>query len=261
MDSSWMQTPLFPQTPERSPMMLFPSLSSQPLCGPLCSSAEHAAYASAPTLPSLSSQRYRPLESHSFASRNQPSQPSQFINDQIHTYPPYNPYIISQYSSSNATYAEPQPLFPSRPAYMPVTASMQLYQSYTSLAPSLARLPDLRPMPAGGLDDHPSLSSPTKLTPPILLTRQTGNKPQPTHVGGLQGRRGILPSAIGRPPAVHGETGHGQKSSSIPVKDADGKYPCPHCAKTYLHAKHLKRHLLRRKCRDGSMVEALLTLG
>lgn len=31
----------------------------------------------------------------------------------------------------------------------------------------------------------------------------------------------------------------------IPQKDADGKYPCPHCNKTYLHAKHLKRHLLR----------------
>ncbi|KAI7520336.1 hypothetical protein KC317_g22415, partial [Hortaea werneckii] len=31
----------------------------------------------------------------------------------------------------------------------------------------------------------------------------------------------------------------------IPQKDADGKYPCPHCNKTYLHAKHLRRHLLR----------------
>ncbi|EGD98513.1 hypothetical protein TESG_05885, partial [Trichophyton tonsurans CBS 112818] len=31
----------------------------------------------------------------------------------------------------------------------------------------------------------------------------------------------------------------------IPAKDADGKFPCPHCNKTYLHAKHLKRHLLR----------------
>lgn len=33
-----------------------------------------------------------------------------------------------------------------------------------------------------------------------------------------------------------------------PAKDADGK--CPHCIKTYLHAKHLKRHLLRRKYPD-----------
>jgi hypothetical protein len=35
------------------------------------------------------------------------------------------------------------------------------------------------------------------------------------------------------------------KSTTIPAKDADGKFPCPHCNKTYLHAKHLKRHLLR----------------
>ncbi|KAL2165878.1 hypothetical protein VTG60DRAFT_3692 [Thermothelomyces hinnuleus] len=34
-------------------------------------------------------------------------------------------------------------------------------------------------------------------------------------------------------------------SNQIPQKDANGKFPCPHCTKTYLHAKHLKRHLLR----------------
>ena len=30
-------------------------------------------------------------------------------------------------------------------------------------------------------------------------------------------------------------------------RNADGKYPCKHCPSTYLHAKHLKRHMLRRK--------------
>jgi len=68
---------------------------------------------------------------------------------------------------------------------------------------------------------------------------------QPTHVVGSQGRRGILPSAPGRPAAPTG-TG-ASKNAVIPQKDADGKFPCPHCTKTYLHAKHLKRHLLRRK--------------
>ncbi|KAI6708735.1 hypothetical protein PZA11_007502 [Diplocarpon coronariae] len=64
----------------------------------------------------------------------------------------------------------------------------------------------------------------------------------PTHVVGSQGRRGILPSAPGRPAASTTATG---KAAMIPAKDADGKFPCPHCTKTYLHAKHLKRHLLR----------------
>jgi len=67
----------------------------------------------------------------------------------------------------------------------------------------------------------------------------------PTHVVGSQGRRGILPSAPGRPAVTATGTGS-TKNAMIPAKDADGKFPCPHCTKTYLHAKHLKRHLLRR---------------
>lgn len=67
-------------------------------------------------------------------------------------------------------------------------------------------------------------------------------EPEPTHVVGQQGRRGILPSAPGRAAPQSGKT-------PIPQKDADGKFPCPHCNKTYLHAKHLKRHMLRRMYR------------
>ena len=72
------------------------------------------------------------------------------------------------------------------------------------------------------------------------------NEEAPTHVVGSQGRRGILPSAPGRPNAPVSGSGQATKNM-IPQKDADGKYPCPHCNKTYLHAKHLKRHLLRRE--------------
>lgn len=68
---------------------------------------------------------------------------------------------------------------------------------------------------------------------------------EPTHVVGSQGRRGILPSVPGRAPAPSSINTVSAKSL-IPTKDADGKFPCPHCNKTYLHAKHLKRHLLRR---------------
>jgi len=34
---------------------------------------------------------------------------------------------------------------------------------------------------------------------------------------------------------------------AAPTKNANGKFPCMYCTKTYLHAKHLKRHLLRRE--------------
>lgn len=63
---------------------------------------------------------------------------------------------------------------------------------------------------------------------------------------GSQGRRGILPSVPGRAAVTNGVNGTA-KNTTIPAKDADGKFPCPHCNKTYLHAKHLKRHLLRRE--------------
>lgn len=80
---------------------------------------------------------------------------------------------------------------------------------------------------------------------------QQAPEPEPTHVVGSQGRRGVLPAEPGRPP-VSTSGGPGSKSM-IPAKDADGKFPCPHCVKTYLHAKHLKRHLLRRES-TSSMV-------
>lgn len=65
-----------------------------------------------------------------------------------------------------------------------------------------------------------------------------------THVVGGQGRRGILPSAPGLPTAP--AAGSGVKNKVIPFKDANGRFPCVYCTKTYLHVKYLKRHVLRR---------------
>lgn len=112
-------------------------------------------------------------------------------------------------------------------------------------APTATRPPILRPMPAGGVMSQPGMPSPYG-QPPLMPHQQQsmlGDNEPPTHVVGSQGRRGILPSAPGRPPAPTG--GANGKGTVIPQKDADGKFPCPHCTKTYLHAKHLKRHLLR----------------
>lgn len=79
------------------------------------------------------------------------------------------------------------------------------------------------------------------------MTTDMGRDPTRTHVVGSQGRRGILPSAPGRPPVMQNGLNGSPKGNTIPQKDADGKFPCPNCTKTYLHAKHLKRHMLRRK--------------
>ncbi|KAF2261514.1 hypothetical protein CC78DRAFT_470154 [Lojkania enalia] len=71
--------------------------------------------------------------------------------------------------------------------------------------------------------------------PPILSNQE----PEPVHVVGQQGRRGVLPTHPGRPPPTAG------KAPANPNKNSEGKFECPHCNKTYLHLKHLKRHLLR----------------
>jgi hypothetical protein len=88
--------------------------------------------------------------------------------------------------------------------------------------------------------------------PPTTIINQSSftsspTQESPTHVVGSQGRRGILPSAPGRPAVSSSTASSSGKNAPVPVKDANGKFPCPHCNKTYLHAKHLKRHLLRRK--------------
>ncbi|KAF2997276.1 hypothetical protein E8E14_004880 [Neopestalotiopsis sp. 37M] len=133
--------------------------------------------------------------------------------------------------------------YPTSGAMMPQSSVAQSHPQPIAPAPA-SRPPVLRPMPAGGVMPQSGLSSPYGQSP--LMPHQPSilqETEQPTHVVGSQGRRGILPSAPGRPAAP---TGPGSaKSTVIPQKDADGKFPCPHCTKTYLHAKHLKRHLLR----------------
>lgn len=148
---------------------------------------------------------------------------------------------------------------PSFPTSNPFAATQSLAYNHSPTAtttPPLSQslgLPALRPMPAGATATPstglPSLANATQIGSLGQQSSFMQNEEVPTHVVGSQGRRGILPSAPGRPnPPAQGST---QASKSmIPQKDADGKFPCPHCSKTYLHAKHLKRHLLRRKCCD-----------
>ncbi|KAJ6436334.1 reverse transcriptase family protein [Purpureocillium lavendulum] len=76
------------------------------------------------------------------------------------------------------------------------------------------------------------------------LTPGLQNGDQPSHFFGSQRRRGVPPIDPGLTAAL--PAGIMAKNTTILIKDPDGKFPCPHCAKSYLHSKHLKRHLLRR---------------
>jgi hypothetical protein len=236
--------------PDRHPVFSFGTLNqtNQPVYASSGLTAEPTAYLSSQTLPSLGSQKFTsPGENSSSGSRYYSSQPS-FMSPPTTTpasYPIYHAPSIPDYQGPIPTYGGPPQSYSSSGPYASSTTTMQAYPSYHPVVPG-TRFPDLRPMPAGGLNETP-LSSPHQPRASVSSTRRTNGESQPTHVVGLQGRRGILPRAAGRPAVVPGESATGHKSANTPGKDADGKYPCPNCDKTYLHAKHLKRHLLRRK--------------
>lgn len=156
----------------------------------------------------------------------------------------------SRYMIPANTYPQQQQQVYRTSSMLPQSSTAMTQPQAIAPAPSGGRMPQpLRPMPANGMHMQPGMATPygqnnMMSQEPMMMTEQ------PTHVVGSQGRRGILPSAPGRP-AVTATTGSA-KGATIPQKDADGKFPCPHCTKTYLHAKHLKRHLLRRKSSESS---------
>ena len=167
------------------------------------------------------------------ASHEQVSQPG--------SYPAYAPTANTFYNGQSANFPQQhqnqQLIHQSRPSSV-AGPSQHVYTS----APTQNRLPNIRPMPPreNGRSSLPSIATPTNQL-------NGAEESPPTHVVGSQGRRGILPSDAGRPQAVAGANTSGHKAAPTPEKDDQGRYPCGHCQRAYQHAKHLKRHLLRRE--------------
>jgi hypothetical protein len=169
-------------------------------------------------------------------SRRQQPLPTTLAN----SYPTYTPQVTqAPYHHGLPSYQHDPSIFPQQQHQMPVA---QAYPTPTS------SFPTLRPMPTPAPGQHAMQAG---YAPNagfgFAPTGEEQEIPPRTHVVGSQGRRGILPSDEGKPAAVASNGTSTAKTPVIPQKDADGKYPCPHCQKTYLHGKHLKRHLLRRK--------------
>lgn len=204
------------------------------------------------TLPPISSSEY--MQQDMLGSRAQPLQPSLMnaerspLDQPQPVYAPTGTTFITPQGQING-YSQPtvapQVYKASNPQYSSVqTQPTSFYQT----PERSTRLPNLRPMPINTFNgDH--LGTPHG-TPPGSATRLSDDLGQPIHVVGSQGRRGILPSVAGRPPALGEDTANGSRNAVNPVKDSNGKFPCEHCQKTYLHAKHLKRHMLRRECTE-----------
>jgi hypothetical protein len=143
----------------------------------------------------------------------------------------HTPATSAPNGNSSMPHPPLRPIQPSPSSYMPMTSAY----SQAPLLPTAAAHSNPHQLVSGqGLGmSHPSLYP----HPPVL----NNNEPEPVHVVGQQGRRGVLPTHPGRPAPAAG------KAPPTATKNAEGKYECPHCNKTYLHLKHLKRHLLRRK--------------
>lgn len=135
--------------------------------------------------------------------------------------------------------------YPPPPSVLPPASSAQSYPQPIAPAPPRDRRPDFNGLPSGAFSYSDGKG--WGMTPDVNGANGSpyAKEPPRTQVVGSQGRRGILPSVPGRATPVSNGVNGTAKSTTIPAKDADGKFPCPHCNKTYLHAKHLKRHLLR----------------
>ncbi|KAL6711035.1 hypothetical protein ACN47E_006910 [Coniothyrium glycines] len=173
-----------------------------------------------PTLPPLhSGTQYPSLYSHN--SNSQTPQP-----------PPHTPASAASNGSTTMPPLQHPPLRPIQPSPsfgLPMTSGFS-QAPMISTAAAHANGHQMAPGQGMGLQ-HPSLYP----HPPVLANQE----PEPVHVVGQQGRRGVLPTHPGRPAPAAG------KAPTPATKNAEGKYECPHCNKTYLHLKHLKRHLLR----------------
>ncbi|KAL4871907.1 hypothetical protein BDV12DRAFT_183461 [Aspergillus spectabilis] len=145
--------------------------------------------------------------------------------------------------------AQQSPHYPPPHNVLPPASNAQSYPQPIAPAPPRDRRPDYNGLPSGAFSySDGKAPQPWMNGDPAAANGAaayaTKDSPR-TQVVGSQGRRGILPSVPGRATPVTGGVNGAAKNTSIPAKDADGKFPCPHCNKTYLHAKHLKRHLLR----------------
>lgn len=227
-------------------------------------------YPQQPQLPPLNHYPSHPSSSQNFLQQSRPSSqqypPTSGAPSASDRFGP-SPQIGSQAGSNGVPPAhflgQQNQQYQQSQGYPPSTTSAPSYPQRT-LAPAIPRDQQNQPGPYPPTNYTQAESRPPNWAGADQLSNPSADPKDPgrTHVVGQQGRRGILPSAPGRPAVTPNTTpsttttttttnnnnsnAANNKNAAVPVKDADGKFPCPNCNKTYLHAKHLKRHMLRR---------------
>ncbi|KAF3919432.1 hypothetical protein ABW21_db0208921 [Orbilia brochopaga] len=175
------------------------------------------------------------------------------------------------FGSMNSTAFSSAPSYPSGPAPAPYSAPMP--HAHQRIAPAgmsehegaqnLANLSSSTPFSSHRQQPVPLLPMPTasiQQQPPHQNALAPLSTAASANVGVNMSHRGsisVSQSPLGGPTAATAapRTAAGKAGEKFatnvpfpvtpPTKDANGKFPCPYCTKTYLHAKHLKRHLLR----------------
>ncbi|KAJ5571107.1 hypothetical protein N7535_004767 [Penicillium sp. DV-2018c] len=231
--------------PSRPPSTSLPP-GSTPMSSTPISSMHMPQYSMQPQYPVSQPHTLPPLQPH----HPQSPAPHHYMGQ------PYRPDLSRYPPSTHDVYGASQaPMMPHTtvgasavpppPSVLPPASTAQSYPQPIAPAPPRDRRADYNGIPSGAFSYSDGKS--WGMTPDVNgATGSLYAKEQPrTQVVGSQGRRGILPSVPGRATPVTNGVNGTAKSTTIPAKDADGKFPCPHCNKTYLHAKHLKRHLLR----------------
>ncbi|KAJ6059766.1 uncharacterized protein N7446_000417 [Penicillium canescens] len=232
--------------PSRPPSTSLPP-GSTPLSSTPISSMHMPQYSMQPQYPVSQPHTLPPLQPH----HPQSPAPHHYMGQ------PYRPDLSRYPASTHDVYgASTAPMMPHTtvgapavppppPSVLPPASTAQSYPQPIAPAPPRDRRPDFNGLPSGAFSYSDGKG--WGMTPDVNGANGSPYaKEQPrTQVVGSQGRRGILPSVPGRATPVTNGVNGTAKSTTIPAKDADGKFPCPHCNKTYLHAKHLKRHLLR----------------
>lgn len=155
------------------------------------------------------------------------------------------------YAPVMPTYSSAQSLASHTSMSMPNGGVDATSMAYSHIPSGQMPLPQISPGMFGTHSRQSSMSSySTVQTSPQDMTSDSRLMP----VVGSQGRRGILPSVHGRAAPPPGSALDGSTRGGVaPQKNAEGKYPCLYCTKTYLHLKHLKRHHLRRTSRSMSL--------
>lgn len=233
-------TTMQPQYPVSQPQTL-PPLQPHPSQSP----APHSYMSQPPYRPDLS--RFTASSTHDvYAPSTAPMMPHTTVG----SLPP-----SSFLSHPNPQAQQPQPHQPYPPPHsvLPPASGAQSYPQPIAPAPPRDRRTEYSGVPSGAFSYSDGKTASPWMNPDPVAGANGGGSPYTpkdaprTQVVGSQGRRGILPSVPGRTTPVTNGVNGSAKNTTIPAKDAEGKFPCPHCNKTYLHAKHLKRHLLRRK--------------